>query len=505
MSPVGAGSAGTAGPGLVSSAITRTPLDSLVDDLQEIPSPAEGERTSGLDLDAELAGLLGSVLSFPSADLVRAAVSMFPTPELRVATQGSAPLVDYNLGDARRLETHGVAVQPSTRVMVAAMREGQWPRIEVGPGVVVFRRVDVAAEERTAERLRGRQRRFVDEVVRAMPSRVVTVKAGASSQRWDMPKGYDDEMESEFAATGETPRRDIVSDWSAKSRSRLVKKIACLDLAPLVTGATPPVMVTLTLPGDWLAVMPDAETAARKFDNWTRLYRKRWGMPLRAIWKREFQRRGAPHWHLWMVPPTANLPEFRLWLSKSWTGVLGLVPPPGCVGKLPQQCSCSEYCRSLGAGTGVDMAEGMRARDPKRLALYFLKESLGGEGKAYQNKAPSEWAGQSVGRFWGVRGIADAVETAELDPRDYAQLWRSARRVRDAGSGIREQAVQRVNTRTGEVRLRKVRRRVKTRSAAGFVCVNDGAAFAADLGRYAALLADYRATALVNSDSPSEV
>ena len=34
------------------------------------------------------------------------------------------------------------------------------------------------------------------------------------------------------------------------------------------------------------------------------------------------------------------------------------------------------------AGTGVDYAEGARARDPKRLAIYFLKESLGGAGKS---------------------------------------------------------------------------------------------------------------------------
>ncbi|MDI1338129.1 MAG: hypothetical protein PSU94_18260, partial [Lacunisphaera sp.] len=264
-----------------------------------------------------------------------------------------------------------------------------------------------------------------------------------------------------------------------------------LDLAPLVSGENIPAMVTLTLPGDWLAVAPTAAVMARKFDRFAKAYIKKWG-PLSCIWKREFQRRGAPHYHLWMVPPVpqARMQEFREWLSLAWTRVLFSDQPGRNMGHA-SGCVCSEWCRSLAAGTGVDFVAALRARDPNRLAEYFLKESGHSEAKAYQNGAPVEWAGQSIGRFWGVRGLEKSVRTVMVNPEHQYRVWRVMRRVRLARSMPTHQwTVDRGHSVSGTVRTRRVTRRNRSTAAAGWVAVNDGASFGALLGRYASNLTE---------------
>lgn len=254
----------------------------------------------------------------------------------------------------------------------------------------------------------------------------------------------------------------------------MVQKIMSLDLAPLVSGEAPPCMVTLTCPGDWLAVAPSSEAFTAAFRRWQSAYRRKWGRSLSAIWKREFQRRGAPHLHLWTVPPvpSSRMQEFRDWCSASWTAALfyGRTTLPG------------ERERHLSAGTGVDFAEGLRARDPKRLALYFLKESGIGGDKSYQNQAPREW-GQAVGRFWGYVGIADATVSVQLAPEDAVRLWRILRKLRAAGAGTRVVRAQRVDQR-GVVSYRSVSRRVRPPAAAGWVAVNNGADVAVQLAAW---------------------
>lgn len=367
---------------------------------------------------------------FPDAGLLDAARDLFPRPEL-VGRRGWQRLSETDYHERATVDL-----------------PGPWPVYQMGPGIARLRRRDLEADQRARERADEDRARKVREEVAFLNGPMALVQ---------MPV---------------RPKARVVESWSAKSRANLVRSILSLDLAPLVLGDQLPVMVTLTLPGDWLAVAPDAATAARKFDNFRRAYVKRWGAA-QWIWKREFQRRGAPHWHLWLVPPSRDLREFQQWLSHTWTTCL-------------QIDQAEERERSLAAGTNVSMAEGMRARDPKRLAIYFLKESLGGEGKAYQNDAPAEWAGESVGRFWGVVGIEYQLREVELDPRMADRVWRVLRHLRAAKAVTREVRVPRVNQRTGVVRYRTVRRRARSGGTAGWVAVNDGAAVASQLARWLA-------------------
>lgn len=84
----------------------------------------------------------------------------------------------------------------------------------------------------------------------------------------------------------------------------MVRTLAELDYTPLFAdGDRLPAMITLTHPGDWETVASDGKNLKRRFEAWRKRYHRAWGEKLRCVWKLEFQRRGAPHLHLWMLPP----------------------------------------------------------------------------------------------------------------------------------------------------------------------------------------------------------
>lgn len=83
----------------------------------------------------------------------------------------------------------------------------------------------------------------------------------------------------------------------------MCRTFAELDYSPLVEPGRVPAMVTLTYPGDWEVVAPDGASVKRHMVLWRKRFLREYGEPARYIWKLEFQRRGAPHIHLWMAPP----------------------------------------------------------------------------------------------------------------------------------------------------------------------------------------------------------
>lgn len=93
------------------------------------------------------------------------------------------------------------------------------------------------------------------------------------------------------------PRKPVVS-WSEKSRSRMVERLATLDYSPFDTNGTSIAFLTLTYPGDWLAVASKASDSKRHLRALQKRFERSFGRPLFAVWKMEFQHRGAPHFHL---------------------------------------------------------------------------------------------------------------------------------------------------------------------------------------------------------------
>jgi hypothetical protein len=426
---------------------------------------------------------------FPSAEMIDAAASMFP-PARSAAGTRFRNRVDVQWEDGRVCGSRVSPVGEEYRDLF----EGQWPRLIIAPGMVRFARQDDVRAERAA-------------VAAADRESAEAVAYRRDHYAWH----YAPMVFLEDYQLLSIDRTRFISAWSRKSRSSLRRMIASLDLTVLLESERIPGMLTLTLPDGWLYVAPDAATMARKFDRFVENYRKKWGA-LACIWKREFQKRGAPHYHLWFVPPVdeAGMPDFLEWLAVTWTRILF----KGTKFEFPdghapdwrddngrRACRCSDYCKSLVAGTGVDFVAALRARDPNRLSEYFLKEAGYSEAKAYQNSAPRQWQGQSIGRFWGVRNIPTAVAEIALRPEDQYEMWRVLRHVRESRSKylVRRSVPRGADLRTGELRYRWMGRRARVTSAAGWVAVNNGAALGATLGRYAtSLVPDERRCSALN-------
>ena len=346
-------------------------------------------------------------------------------------------------------------------------------RITVGPGVVRLGWTSPVRAEKASERAVSRHRLDV-------AAEMDHIKAGR-----DMSNA---------------PGRAI-TEWSRKSRAAMCRTFAELDYTPLVECGRVPGMVTLTYPGDWESVAPDGASVKHHMMLWRKRFQREWGEPARYIWKLEFQRRGAPHIHLWMAPPYGvgrSGRTFRDWLSQEWADVVAHPDP-------------EQRARHLLAGTAVDILNGLRACDPKRLAIYFTKHSSPNKlgNKEYQHIVPEAWRqpGRGPGRFWGVHGLQRSIAVVEIAQGAYLTARRIMRRWSRSQASygdctrrfqsaviprIARVAVQRVDSQTGKVRHRRLRRRRLLCNqgglAGGYVLVNDGPAFASQLA--AALSAD---------------
>jgi hypothetical protein len=196
-------------------------------------------------------------------------------------------------------------------------------------------------------------------------------------------------------------------------------------------------------------------------------FQREWGEPARYIWKLQFQRRGAPHIHLWMAPPHAvgrSGRKFRDWLSQEWADIVAHPDP-------------EQRARHLLAGTAVDSRNGLRACDPKRLAIDFTKHSSPNQlgDKEYQHIVPDAWRkpGHGPGRFWGVHGLRRATTVVQIPQDVYlmarriVRRWSRSQAIHGDVTGrfpttvaprTARRAVQLVDITTGKVRRRRVRR-----------------------------------------------
>lgn len=433
-------------------------------------------------LDLDPSALFAHRPAFPSPDLVRAAAGLL-TPLPARWSQGVA---------GRRYGTH----------------EGARPRLVIGPGVLAVSEVDPARADRAEERRRdaswkagqlGAADLLLEDRLEVADQQLDAFAVLAGAGLVDAADGMRLADEADWLAArierrdnppaSEHAGRKVVTIWSTKSRARMVRRLAELDYGPLFAGGGLPAMLTLTLPGDWQAVAPSPAACKKMIDAFKRRFLREYGTPLIGIWKREFQRRGAPHWHILMVPPAG----FHKWVGPAWAAVVGSA---SCGSKTPvvepdgrgrNRIVCCERHRHIEAGTGIDFAEGMRARDPKRLAVYFSKHGMF-SAKDYQNAPPAGWVpeGASVGRFWGVWGLDVATVTVEVSPVEALAAARTMRRWQRANGYRVQREVWRTDTRTGVQRRRRsgVWAGARMRGRLGFVIVNDGAAFAGKLAGY---------------------
>ncbi|WP_249383608.1 hypothetical protein [Mycobacterium sp. DBP42] len=362
-------------------------------------------------------------------------------------------------------------------------------RITVGPGVVRLGWTNPVRAEKTTERAVGHHQRDVDDA------------------KFHVRNDLEDDAGHGDQAVGSATRRSptendqpgsggVITEWSRKSRSAMCRTFAELDYSPLVESGRVPAMVTLTYPGDWEAVAPDGVSVKRHMVLWRKRFQREYGEPARYIWKLEFQRRGAPHIHLWMAPPIApgrSGRGFAQWLSETWAQIV-------------DHPDAEQKARHLLAGTAIDVHNGLRACDPKRLAIYFTKHSspnIHGD-KEYQHIVPELWQqpGHGPGRFWGVYGLKKAIAVVEVAQAAYLTARRIVRRWSRTQAAYgnpqsryptvvvpRTACVQvpRSDRQTGRIQYRRVRRRRELCNqgglCGGFVLANDAPAFASKLAQ----------------------
>ena len=293
---------------------------------------AENVRDSVDDGTAtgELRAIDALGLRFPSPEMVTAAAALFE------------PAAPWACGAASR------SIEPES---------GRF-RIAVGPGVVRLGWANPVRAEKTAERAVAHHQRDVDDA------------------KFHVRNDLEHETNRDDQAVGSLTRRSpaegdpcstggVITEWSRRSRSAMCRTFAELDYTPLVESGRVPVMVTLTYPGDWEIVAPDGASVKRHMVLWRKRFQREYGEPARYIWKMEFQRRGAPHIHLWMAPPISpgrSGRGFAQWLSETWAQVV-------------DHPDLEQKARHRLAGTAIDVRNGLKACDPKRLAIYFTKHS----------------------------------------------------------------------------------------------------------------------------------
>lgn len=279
-----------------------------------------------------------------------------------------------------------------------------------------------------------------------------------------------------------------IREWSRSSRSSMLKVLSALDYS--VWNGRRIGMVTLTLPSDWERFCHDGAEFYRLVSTWRKRYERQYGK-LTAVWKREFQKRGAPHLHLIMPIPAPfervndegkqERVIFKQWLSESWTDVVFTDVAFDDEKELKDARK-----KHLNAGTGVDISgEGAnykklnRMIDPKRIAIYFLKKEGGASGessKEYQNEVPKHWAdeGRKVGRWWGFWGLEKSNVEIALTSDEWKYVARTFRRLtRAKGEKMR---VTRPRIKNGREVYRKttVRRYYFKGAGSGFMLINDG-------------------------------
>ena len=151
------------------------------------------------------------------------------------------------------------------------------------------------------------------------------------------------------------------------------------------------VFVTLTYPGAFPTDGRETKKHLRRFR--ARIERK-FGK-LKVLWRLEFQKRGAPHFHLLLMDPPWIDKE---WLSKTW-----------------YECVGSHDPKHLKRGTNIVGVA--RKGENKKVIAYVGKYISKVDGK--ERESTNEWTGRYYGKWNYERPVPIEVE---LDPGQAIQF-----------------------------------------------------------------------------------
>lgn len=214
-----------------------------------------------------------------------------------------------------------------------------------------------------------------------------------------------------------------------------------------------------------------------------RSHERAWGTTS-AAWKLEHQRRGAPHFHLYVAVPV-GMTSWRTGRGQGATTVEGghqdwLSATPTSAKSTPVP---ARRCWAYSAPSLATMRAHGRYSDPKRLASYFARHhAKGSASKEHQHEVPTDWPHH--GRWWGRWHLDLTTASVKVPPADWIEYRRIVRRWLHSRRIVVRVKVQRIDRRTGQVRFRCVRRRFRipslsgSPSAGGFLLMEDAPALA---------------------------
>ena len=220
----------------------------------------------------------------------------------------------------------------------------------------------------------------------------------------------------------------VIYEFSARAKLRMMAYIAAVDWTRHRHPDENLLYLDLTYPDAWRDCAPTPDAVQAHFKAFCQRFKRATGRPMRCIWVREFQDRGASHFHLLVLwPKTIKGRPSKVWLSRTWYQIVGSGDP-----------------RHLRAGTRINFEEALRgAVDPKRAAAYFAGYCE--KDKAYQHRAPEGWANPngSVGAFSGHRGLSIATAEIGITPETDIEIRRMMRRYIASQKRITERKVAR--------------------------------------------------------------
>ena len=208
-----------------------------------------------------------------------------------------------------------------------------------------------------------------------------------------------------YASPPQSNGRGVVAGMSKKSRRRLMDKLIGIDwrsIIPQHGKSNRAVLLTLTYPSEYSDDWQEHKLQLKAFR--MRLERT---YPIDGVlWRLEFQRRGAPHYHLVVVfGRDVNIARFRRWVSLAWYMVVGSQDP-----------------RHLRAGTNVRRLYGPTGKLMRYLSKYVSKRDSG--------------PARQTGRVWGVWGELPEGETLVIE-LNWERWVEFTRRLRKWGKGSR--------------------------------------------------------------------
>lgn len=228
------------------------------------------------------------------------------------------------------------------------------------------------------------------------------------------------------AALDRNAERGVVRGWSAKSKRRLRLRMASIPWPDVRY-----VFVTLTYPDEYPR---DPAVWKRHLRAFFKAWSRQYG-PARAVWAMEFQRRGAPHFHIVLVAPPGvgrdvddQLPQVRRWYAATWHRIV-----TGCRGDHSRARDLGEGCVPWHYERHLE-PEHCKEATNAREAISYIESELGKESQKslpsyldHDHQAdgcdPSTCSeARGAGRWWGVVGFEPDEQEIRVTQREYVQL-----------------------------------------------------------------------------------